>query len=192
LETFFLIAVLTIIFIGIPVGIGLFIHWAIKSSGYPRAAKWTTLSYSLIVLIIGASIYFEDELFTNKDAQFYIEEQGIKLTDDFKLIENKSMSAIGDYHHTFTLEISDGDKQKAIATIKDADNFQSKNSSVDHLLYLSDNRYSGTKVIQNYETESAFVREYFEPSGQEGYAPTFRRISIDKETNELIFEDIDE
>jgi hypothetical protein len=93
------------------------------------------------------------------------------------------MSAIGDYYHTFTLIISESDKLKAIAKIKNAVNFQSKNSSVDHMLYLSNNRYFGPKVMQNYETESAFVREYFEPSGQKDYAPTFRRISIDKETN---------
>lgn len=53
-------------------------------------------------------------------------------------------------------------------------------------------RYFGPKVTQNYETENAYVREYFEPSGREGYAPTFRRISISKTKNELIFEDIDE
>jgi hypothetical protein len=47
-------------------------------------------------------------------------------------------------------------------------------------------------VTQNYETEKAFVREYFQPSGQKGYAPTFRRISISKSDNELTFEDIDE
>lgn len=102
------------------------------------------------------------------------------------------MSAIGDYYHTFTLRISESDKQNAISEIKNADNFQSDNNSVDHLLYLSDNRYFGPKVTQNYETEYAFVREYFKPSGQKGYAPTFRRISIDKQTNELTFEDIDE
>ena len=58
------------------------------------------------------------------------------------------------------------------------------------MLYLSNKRYIGPKVIQNYETKYAFVREYFEPSGQEGYAPTFRRVSISKSKNELTFEDI--
>jgi hypothetical protein len=35
------------------------------------------------------------------------------------------------------------------------------------------------------------VRELFEPQGG-GYAPTFRKIKIDKENNILVFEDIDE
>ncbi|WP_327983654.1 hypothetical protein [Bergeyella porcorum] len=38
----------------------------------------------------------------------------------------------------------------------------------------------------------AFVREYFEPSGREGWAPTFTRISISKTKNTLTFEDINE
>ena len=46
--------------------------------------------------------------------------------------------------------------------------------------------------LKLHETENSYVREYFEPSGQEGYAPTFRRISISKTKNELTFEDIDE
>lgn len=47
-------------------------------------------------------------------------------------------------------------------------------------------------MIQNYETEITYVREYFEPNGKEGYAPTFRRISISKTENVLKYEDIEE
>lgn len=47
-------------------------------------------------------------------------------------------------------------------------------------------------MAQNYETENVFVREYFKPGGQKGYAPAFRRISIRKETNESTLEDIGE
>ena len=52
-------------------------------------------------------------------------------------------------------------------------------------------KYTGKKITQNYEDSTRFVREYFEPNGQ-GYAPTYRRIEIDKTENKLIFEDIDE
>ena len=135
---------------------------------------------------------FEDQLFTKGNAKELVEEQQIILDDKFELKENKSMSAIGDYYHTFTLEISERDKQNAILKIKSSDNFKADNTSNDQLLYLSDQRYFGPKVTQNYETENAYVREYFQPSGQEGYAPTFRRLSISKTNNELTFEDIDE
>ena len=134
---------------------------------------------------------FEDQLFTKGNAKELVEEQKILLQDNFELKENKSMSAIGDYYHTFTLKLSERDIQNAIIKIKSADNFKADNS-IDQMLYLSDKRYFGPKVTQNYETENAYVREYFQPSGREGYAPTFRRISISKTRNELTFEDIDE
>ena len=135
---------------------------------------------------------FEDHLFTKGNAKELVEEQQILLAEKFELKENKSMSAIGDYYHTFTLEISDLDKQNAILNIKSAETFKGKNSSIESLLYQQQDRYFGLKVIQNYETENLYIREYFQPSGRKGYAPIFRRISISKEVNELTFEDIDE
>lgn len=192
MDEFLFIGFLILVFVGIPIGIGLLLYFVPKRLGHPKTAKYLTIGYGFLVLTITLFIVFEDQLFTKNSAYKLVSEQGIELNDEFDLIHNESMSAIGDYYHTFTLRISESDKQKAITEIKNADNFQSDNSSVDHLLYLSDNRYFGPKVTQNYETENAFVREYFEPSGQKGYAPTFRRISIDKETNELTFEDIDE
>lgn len=93
---------------------------------------------------------------------------------------------------TCTLKISERDKRHAITKINSADNFKTDDSSINQTLYLSDQRYFGPKVTQNYETEDAYIRECFEPSGQAGYAPTFRRISISKTNNELIFEDINE
>jgi hypothetical protein len=192
MDAFLFIGLLILVFFGIPIGIGLLLYFVPKRLGHPKTAKYLTIGYGILVLTITFFIVFEDQLFTKNSAYKLVSEQGIELNDEFDLIHNESMSAIGDYYHTFTLRISESDKQKAITEIKNADNFQSDNSSVDHLLYLSHNRYFGPKVTQNYETENAFVREYFEPSGQKGYAPTFRRISIDKETNELTFEDIDE
>lgn len=180
-------------FIGIPIGLGLLFYFVPKRLGYPKTAKFLTIAYGLFVLTIGLYIAFEDQLFTKNNAKELVEEQDIKLTDDFELLKNESMSAIGDYYHTFTLKISERDKQNAITKIKGADNFNSDNGSIETLMYQSaPDRYFGKKVVQNYVTENSFVREYFEPSGREGYAPTFRRISISKTDNELTFEDIDE
>jgi hypothetical protein len=192
MNEFLFIGLLLLVFIGIPVGIGLLLYFVPKRLEYPKTSKYLTVGYGLIVLTITLFIVFEDQLFTESSANKLVEEQGIELIDEFKLVNNESMSAIGDYYHTFTLEISERDKKNAVSKIKKSDNFQTDNNSIEQMLYMSDNRYFGPKVIQNYETENTFVREYFEPSGKEGYAPTFRRISINKVKNELIFEDIDE
>ena len=193
MDSILFIGLLILVFIGIPIGLGLLIYFVPKRLGYPKTAKYLTIAYGLFVLTIGLYIAFEDQLFTKNNAKELVEEQDIKLTDDFELLKNESMSAIGDYYHTFTLKISERDRQNAISKIKSADNFKSYNGSIETLMYQSaPDRYFGKKVVQNYATENYFVREYFEPSGREGYAPTFRRISISKTDNELTFEDIDE
>lgn len=193
MDSILFIGLLIVVFIGIPIGLGLLFYFVPKKLGYPKPAKYLTIAYGLFLLTIGLYIAFEDQLFTKNSAKELVEEQGIKLTDDFELLKNKSMSAIGDYYHTFTLKISESDKQNAITQIKSSDNFKSDNGSIESLMYQSaPDRYFGKKVIQNYETENSFVREYFEPSGREGYAPTFRRMSISKTDNELTFEDIAE
>jgi len=192
LDSILFIGLLILVFVGIPVGLGLLFYFIPKKLGYPKTGKYLTIGFGILVLTVGLYIAFEDQLFTKSSARELVEEQKIKLIDNFELTENKSMSAIGDYYHTFTLKISERDKQNAIIKIKNSDNFKTENSSIDQTLYLSDDRYFGQKVTQNYETENHFVREYFQPSGRQGYAPTFRRISISKSKNELTFEDIDE
>lgn len=193
MDILLLIGLFIVVFVGIPIGIGLLFYFIPKRLGSPKTAKFLTITYGLIVLVIGLFIVFEDQLFTKNNAKKLVEEQKFKLNDEIKLLNNESMSAIGDYYHTFTLKISDRDKQDAISKIKSSDNYKTDNDSIETMLYLqAQDRYFGEKIIQNYETENSYVREYFEPSGKDGYAPTFRRISISKINNELTFEDIDE
>ena len=145
---------------------------------------------AVIISLSVLSVIYEDELFSKNDATELLAEQNIKLNDEFELKENKSMSAIGDYYHTFTLKISEKDKVRIINQIKNSKNFtQNKKTE----LYF-DNRedyYIGPKRTENYQTENQFITELFEPQG-EGYAPTWRKIEIDKKGRLLIFEDIDE
>ncbi len=192
MDEILFIGLLILFFVGLPIGIACLLYFIPKKLGYPKTGKYLAIIFGLLVLTMVLWTAFEDQLFTKGNAKELVEEQQILLQDKFELKENKSMSAIGDYYHTFTLEISERDKLNAIEKIKSANNFKTDNTSIDQTLYLSDNRYFGPKVTQNYETKNSYVREYFEPSGREGYAPTFRRISISKTKNELTFEDIDE
>jgi hypothetical protein len=193
LDNFLFFGLLILVFIGLPIGFGILLYFIPKKLGYPKTGKYLTIIYVLLVSAFVLLTVFEDKLFTNDNAKALIEEQQILLDDKFEITENKSASAIGDYYHTFTLKISDNDKRNAISKIKSANNFKPKNIEIDDLLsQRTSDRYFGKKVIQNYETENSFVREYFEPSGKKGYAPTFRRISISKSENLLKFEDIDD
>ena len=192
MDAFLLIGLYILVFVGLPIGLVCLFYFVPKKLGYPKTGKYLAVIFGVLVLTLVLWTVFENQIFTKDNAKELVQEQQILLVDKFKLQENKSMSAIGDYYHTFTLKLSESDRQNAILKIKSADNFKADNSSIDQTLYLSDNRYFGPKVTQNYETENAYVREYFQPSGQEGYAPTFRRISISKTKNELIFADIAE
>ena len=85
---------------------------------------------------------------------------------------------------------SNRDKNKIIGEIKKAKNFNS-NLKTENYFENRDDYYNGPKRIKNYETENKFVRELFQPNG-DNYAPTWRKIEIDKKSNLLIFEDIDD
>jgi hypothetical protein len=164
--------------------------WLPKKFGYPKFGKYLSIAVGIIIGIYVLSAIFEDELFSKNNATELLAEQNVKLNDEFELIENKSMSAIGDYYHTFTLKISNKDKNRIINEIQKAKNFN-RDLQTEQYFKNRDDYYHGPKRIKNYETESQFVRELFQPNG-DNYAPTWRKIEIDKKENLLIFEDIDE
>lgn len=191
MDGFILIGLLIVVFVGVPLGVVYLGYILPKKLGYPKVGKYLSIVIGLFVVSLVLITVFQDQLFTKNNAKTLVEEQGIFLSDSFEIENNKSMSAIGDYYHTFTLAISVQDKAKAIEKIKSSTHFKSPDVAVVDLLYEATDRYNGPTVTQNYETEESYVREYFKPNG-EGYAPTFRRISINKRENKLVFEDIDD
>jgi hypothetical protein len=185
----FLIAGILIL-VAIIIGIVWLCFWIPKKFGYPKFGKYLSILVGTLIAIFILTQVFEDELFSKNDAKELLEEQNIQLIDEFELTENKSMSGIGDYYHTFTLKITNQDKNKIIREIQKAKNY---NSGLINENYFEnrDDYYNGPRRIKNYETENQFVRELFQPNG-DNYAPTWRKIEIDKKSNLLIFEDIDE
>ena len=179
-----------LILLSVVVGFVFLLYWVPKKIGYPRVGKYLAGIVSSLLIILVIWIAFEDQFFSKKDAEKLLAEQDIRLSDDFKIIKNESMSGIGDYYHIFILTISQKDKKLIIEQIKKSNNFKNINENKADI-FRSNNRYFGKKIIQNYEDEVQFVREYFKPSGKQNYAPTYRRIKVDKKDNRLTFEDID-
>ncbi|MDO8316912.1 MAG: hypothetical protein Q7T12_05250 [Flavobacterium sp.] len=159
-------------------------------NGQKKIGIFLSSIVGLFFIYIAVSMIFEDELFSKNEAKNLLVEQNITLNNDFELVENKSMSAIGDYYHTFTLKITVDDKTRIINEIKNSKNFN-LDPEIENYFENREDYYIGTKRIKNYETENQFVRELFEPQGK-GYAPTWRKIEVDKDKNILTFEDIDE
>jgi hypothetical protein len=192
MDDFLFPLILFVIFIVIPIVVAFLIYIIPKKLGYPKFARYLPVTYAIISLLFICYLFYSDYFFTKSDALKLVEEQGITLVDEFEIRNNNSSFAIGESYETFTLSISNLDKQKAISKIINSINFHSEKYSNDIFSYNSLNRYWGPKITKNYETEDAYVREYFKPSGQNNYAPTFRKITISKLKNELKYEDIDE
>ena len=178
-----------LILIILPLGFGVLVYKSLFKSGQQKAAKYFAIIYTLIFAVIAINLIFEDELFSKDNAKHLLEQRGFILKDNFELSENESMSAIGDYYHTFTLKVSKTDAKIAMDKIISSKNFKKIGTKRINLLYDYKDRYKGSAQTENYETESSFVNEYFKPNGK-GYAPTFIRITVSKTENEIEFEDI--
>ena len=165
-------------------------YWLPKKLGYPKVGKYLSIIVAALALILISLSMFEDQLFSKNDAKELLKEQNIVLKDEFEILHNESMSSIGDYYHTFRLKISREDKERIITEIKNSKEFNIYKQTESYFDDPTD-YYNGPKRTKNYETQKQFVRELFEPQG-EGYAPTWRKIEIEKQTEVLIFEEIDE
>lgn len=176
-------------FIVIPLGITFLLYWIPKRLGYPKLGK--ILAGTLIGLLLLYVLYFafEDYLFFKSDARKSLSEHGIVLLDDFKILRNENMTAIGDYYHVFTLKISANDKKRLIDQFKHAPGYKGFVAEDYHRLYTLD-KYEGNEVIEYSEDEYGYKRESCKPMGKD-YAPLLIIITIDKKDNTLTFEDID-
>lgn len=182
--------IIGLILIAIVCGLTYSLYWIPKKLGYPIIGKCLSILVGLFFCVITFMTVFEDQLFTKNDVKKLLGEQNIHLLDNFEILKNESSSAIGDYYHTFILGVSATDKARIISEIRSSKNFHFDKETDTY----SDNRedyYNGPKRIKNYETETQFIRELFEPQGN-GYAPTWRKIKIEKQSDKITFEDIDE
>lgn len=179
-----------LILVAIIIGIIWLCFWIPNKFGYPKFRKYLSIIIGVLITMFVLTEIFKDELFSKNDARELLKEQSIVLTDEFELIENKSMSGIGEYYHKFTLKITSQDKNKIINEIQKSKNYNSDLKTENYFENRKD-YYNGPKRIKNYETENQFIRELFQPNGN-NYAPTWRKIEIEKKSNLLIFEDIDD
>lgn len=62
------VVILILVFIGLPIGIGLLFYFIPRKLGYPKVAKYLTLTYAVILLVIASRYYFEDRRQDRKNA----------------------------------------------------------------------------------------------------------------------------
>lgn len=182
LSLYFLLA------FAVPVIIGLLLYYIPKKMGYAKKANflvWGYITVIFVTVIICLSVFDK-----KTDIKNLLWDQSLTLRTGYKILKEESSSAIGDYYHNITLEISEYDKEQLIEEIQLAKGFRPLQQSQESLIYQNLERNHGKRQDLNYETEFYYIREYFQPSGEDGVAPTFRRISVSKTENKLVFEDI--
>lgn len=156
--------------------------------GYPKIGKYLSIGLGLVLVIIITYGIFQDAFFTKNQAKKILAEQDIVLKDDFKVLNNKTRSPLGDYYHRFRLEISEEDKNRLINEIKLVPYFKSINEEKKDLLsdFLDE---KASKIKQNYEDEDIFVKEYLRPN-HEGGKSTYLKIEVGKNDDTLVYEEI--
>lgn len=186
---YFVLFSIVVIVLALALMVGLF-YWLPKKLGYPKLAKVLVIILGIFMLFIIIDTIWGDYFFTKNNARQLLMHHDIILQDDFTILKNESMFAPGDYYHIFELRITEKDKGRIVSGIKNAPNFEKDKADSLHrdVLFL----YEGDSKELNYETESRFVREIFVASKKKGYAPMYHVITIDKGSNVIRFEDIDE
>lgn len=169
------------------VGIVFLAYYLPKSIGYPKVGKFLSVILILIFSFFLLKEMFRDELFTKDEALELLGRTDVKLNDSFSIVENKSKSDMGDYYHIFSVSISENDKKRIIHEITSSKNFNL--SSLENYIENREDYFNGPKRIKNYENENEYVRELFEPKGN-NHAPIRYFVKVNKSSNVLIFEDI--
>lgn len=179
-----------LIFILFMAGILFFIYWIPKKLGYPKIGKYLSIGLAVLLVLIISYGIFKDAFFTKNQARKFLAEQNIVLKDDFKILNNKTSFAMGYYYHRFRLEISENDKNRIIEQIKKSDKFKSLDEEkLD--LYSNSLDINSSKILQSYEDDSVFVKEFLRPN-HEGGASTYFKVELEKSVNTLVYEEIRE
>jgi hypothetical protein len=184
---FFVFILVISLLVGFVWGVTYLLYAIPNKLGYRRVGLLVSYFVGFIFLIGTIFLIFEDKFYTKKEAKALLKEQNVRLNDEFVIAKNESSSAIGDYTHSFDLEISESDKNRLISEIKSSKDFKKQGEPVIDVFQNMD-KFKGKLIIQNFETERHFIKRRFQSDG--GY--WVKTVYIDKKSNVLSFVYIDE
>jgi hypothetical protein len=162
-------------------------YWIPKRFGKRKLGIVLSIIVTLIFLAPILSFVFEDYLFFKSDVIERLKEHNLTLQDSFDLESNK-ISGIRDYYQRFEIQISNSDKDRLIKKFTESPFY--RDSIPEEFDFIIDKpRYSNMdeEFIVTYQDDNNYIYEYYKPNKQ-GYAPTWDKISISKDENQLIYE----
>ena len=152
--------------------------------GYWILKKKKKKKLGIVLLSIFSALFlltvFGDKLFTKKKAKNLLNENGINLFDEFKILNNESGS-IDEYYHVFEIEISESDKSKIVSEIRNSSDFE---ELVKEHFYLSEDfiRKKTSKTFANYKVANGYERQTFEMINENTYVRDIIRVDTVKNT----------
>ncbi len=149
-------------------------YWLLNFLGLKKIGAFASIGLTIIFVLLSASPWIEDWLFSNKDAKEILLENDIYLSKDFEVISNEK-GGMRDYFQTFTLKISDEDYNKIKKDIlkKSVGVYNKRTSNQD-----SPNVF--------YENKNNFVIDKYKGSSNENEFSHIR-IELNKEKKELYY-----
>ena len=166
---------LFILFLGLPLLLGVIIYLMINTYLTKKMAKYFGLAFTVVYLSLAGFLYFEDHFFTKNDALKVLQEKNITLNEPFELLDHRKESSFNDSFHTFELKISEKDKHRLIQMIKNSENYKS----------IEESRNNDS--IENYETKNEFIRKHQVPNDA-----SYQSITINKNENKLVYENFNQ
>lgn len=162
-------------------------YWTLINLNFRKTAKIIAFVFSILASLPFLSFVLEDYFFFKSDAQKFLKDNDIVLTDEFK-IKSNAISGLNDVTQKFELEISLTDRNKIIQQIRNSKFF--KDTLVDNsdLFSKSGNKLT-SKIYLDYEKNEFIRRETFQRL-KLGYTSDHDIITIAKDKNSLIFERI--
>lgn len=150
-----------------------------KAKGYTKIGLTILFGIPLFIFLI----FFVEEHTSKKEVINLLSENNIILVDEFIIESDSTRNDIDFYELVVVLKISKKDMNLIINAIKNAEQFTSEQIA-------SHNReqFGGDKLIQNYETDSFYVRESYERGGY--HRPFWKRISVSKFKSQLEFHEL--
>ncbi|MDS1032188.1 hypothetical protein RDV77_06120 [Porphyromonadaceae sp. NP-X] len=156
-----------------------------KRHGYKKIGIVISIIIFLVILAIPLSFLFEDVFFSKNDAIEHLQEHGIILNDECKII-SKEISGVMDYTLQFKLEISDADKKQIIQKFRESKHLINPDHNIMYDIRPKDYkiREYDTIMYAIYEENNYWNLQYCKVL-KNGYVQTWDMIQVSKNDKKI-------
>lgn len=178
----------------LPCGVIFLLFHLPKKFGHPKLGRWLGGVATALFALFLISFLFSMTgwvIFPKNKVRHLLKDSSIELVDRFKILdhENIGFDIHGDIYESFTIRVSDADKQRIIDQIKSDPEtvVLSKEDREDHNYHIEFYHRFGdvTEAPLYYDAPDEYLISVYESPQKEGYVGKYHWISVNKRTNVL-------